>query len=151
MYEIIAMATKYILIFVIYLFLYKIAKLIYLDIKMMFVWEDSKVINPHLRILSSIDQKGQETVNEIFPLIKALTTIGRSLECEVVISDPHISSKHLQINKTAQGFTILDLGSVNGTFINDEKLTKPMLLNDGDVIHLGITKLVFSEGGKLHG
>ena len=151
MYEVIAMATKYVLTFVIYMFILKIARLIYLDIKTMTDGEESKATTPHLRLLSSMDQTGQNTVTEVFPLKNALTIVGRSLECEIVISDPHISSKHIQINKTGQGFTISDLGSVNGTYINDVKLLNPVMLRDGDEILIGVTKLVFSEGGKRHG
>lgn len=151
MYEIIATATKYILTFVIYLFILRIAKLIYLDIKTMADGEESKAITPHLRLLSSMDQTGQNTVTEVFPLKNAFTIVGRSLECEIVISDPHISSKHIQIGKTAQGFTLSDLGSVNGTYVNDVKLLNPVMLRDGDEILIGVTKLVFSEGGKRHG
>lgn len=151
MYEVIAMATKYVLTFVIYMFILKIAKLIYLDIKTMTDGEESKATTPHLRLLSSMDQTGQNTVTEVFPLKNVLTIVGRSLECEIVISDPHISSKHIQINKTGQGFTISDLGSVNGTYINDVKLLNPVMLRNGDEILIGVTKLVFSEGGKRHG
>ncbi|MCD4712110.1 MAG: FHA domain-containing protein [Clostridiales bacterium] len=151
MYEIIAMVTKYVLIFLIYLFIMRIARLIYLDIKAMTVWEDSKVTSPHLKLLSSIERTGVNTVTEIFPLNNSLTRVGRSLECEIVITDPHISSQHLQIEKTGEGFTILDLGSVNGTYVNNVKLLNPVQLMDGDEILLGITKFVFSEGGKLHG
>jgi pSer/pThr/pTyr-binding forkhead associated (FHA) protein len=151
MYGIIAMVTKYVLIFLIYLFIMRIAKLIYIDIKTMTVWEDSKVANPHLKLLSSIEQNGVKTVTEIFPLKNSITRVGRSLECEIVISDPHISSQHLQIDKTRQGFTISDLGSVNGTYVNSSKLLKPVQLEEGDEISLGITKLVFSEGRELHG
>ena len=150
MYELIATATKYILAFIIYVFIFKIAKLIYVDIKKMTVWEEKKVTNPHLYLLSSIEQKGQNAVTEIFPLNNARIKIGRSLECEIAISDPHISSQHVQLDKTTQGYTILDLGSANGTYINGTRLSSPALLKEGDEISLGITKLVFSEGGKLH-
>lgn len=151
MYEIIAMVTKYVLIFLIYLFIMRITKLIYLDIKTMSVWEDTKITSPHLKLLSSIEQRGVNAVTEIFPLKNTITRVGRSLECEIVISDPHISSQHLQIEKTRQGFTISDLGSINGTYINDVRLLNPVVLKDGDEILIGITKFVFSEGGKLHG
>lgn len=151
MYEIIAMVTKYILVFIIYLFIMRIAKLIYTDIKTMTVWENSKVISPHLKLMSSIEHTGENAVTEIFPLKNTFTRVGRSLDCEIVISDPHISSQHLQIEKTEQGYTILDLGSVNGTYINDLKILYPVQLKDGDEILLGITRFVFSEGGKFHG
>lgn len=150
MYEIIVMATKYILTFIIYLFILKIAKLIYIDIKKMTVWEETKVKNPHLKLLSSIEQTGTNTVTEIFPLKNSQIIIGRSLECEIAISDPHISSQHVQLEKTSQGITIKDLESVNGTYINGERLSSPVLLKEDDEISLGVTKLVFSEGGKIN-
>ena len=114
-------------------------------------WEASKETNPHLRLLSSIEKSDVKAVTEIFPLKNLLTVVGRSLECEIVISDPHISSRHLQINKTLQGFTLQDLGSVNGTYVNGEKLITPALLREGDEIMVGKTKLVFSEGEISNG
>ena len=151
MYEIIAMTTKYILAFVIYLFIFRIAKLIYQDIKTMTVWEESKERNPHLKLLSSMERAGMKTVTEIFPIKNQNTVIGRSFECEVVIADPHISSKHVSIEKANQGFIINDLGSVNGTYVNGVRLLNPAVLREGDEIMIGVTKLLFSEGERHHG
>ncbi|GAB6110034.1 FHA domain-containing protein [Fusibacter bizertensis] len=150
MYELIAMGTKYILTFIIYMFILKIAKLIYIDIKKMSVWEEAKVKNPHLKLLSSIEKTSEKAVTEIFPLKNAQITIGRSLDCEIAISDPHISSQHVQLNKTNQSYTLQDLGSANGTYVNGQKISSPVYLKEGDEILLGITKLVFSEGEELH-
>ncbi|GAU79663.1 FHA domain-containing protein [Fusibacter sp. 3D3] len=150
MYAIIAMITKYVLIFVIYMFILKIAKLIYQDIKNMTIWEDSKFMNPHLKLLSSIEKADMNAVTEIFPLKNKITVIGRSLDCEIVISDPHISSRHIQIDKVNQGFKVTDLGSSNMTYINDIKIQEPVMLKEGDKILLGSTELVYSEGGKLN-
>lgn len=150
MYEIVAMITKYVLTFVIYMFILKIAKLIYQDIKNMTIWEDSKFVNPHFKRLSSIEKTSTEIETEIFPLINRVTVVGRSLDCEIVISDPHISSRHIQIDKVKQGFKVSDLGSANMTYINDIKIQNPIILKEGDKILLGSTVLVYSEGGQLH-
>lgn len=150
MYELIATVTKYILTFIIYMFIFKITKLIYIDIKKMAIWEEKKVTNPHLKLLSSIEQTSENAVTEIFPLKNTQIIIGRSLECEIAISDQHISSQHAQLNKTNQGYTLQDLGSANGTYVSGQKISSPIYLKEGDEILLGITKLVFSEGGELH-
>lgn len=151
MYEIIAMTTKYALTFVIYWFIFRIAKLIYQDIKTMTVWETAKASNPHLKLLSSLDGNDKHTVTEIYPLIMGTTLIGRSIEAQIVIADPHISSKHLQIENTVNGFLVRDLASANGTFINGDKLVQPAVLKEGDEIAIGMSKLVFSEGRELNG
>lgn len=151
MYEIIAMTTKYALTFVIYWFIFRIAKLIYQDIKTMTVWESAKASNPHLKLLSTLEGNDKQTVTEIFPLVTGTTLVGRGVEAQVIIADPHISSKHLQIENTVNGFVVRDLGSANGTFINGEKIVKPELLKEGDAITLGVSKLVFSEGRETNG
>lgn len=151
MYEIIAMSTKYVLTFIIYVFIFRIAKLIYRDIKSMTMWEDAKVTSPHLILMSSLESAEKQTGTEIFPLTHLTTIIGRALDCGIVLSDPHVSSRHVQIDRTHLGFTLTDLGSVNGTYINDVRLLNPVLLKEGDEILMGMSKLVFSEGGKYYG
>ena len=151
MYEIIATIIKYALTFIIYLFIYRIAGLIHRDIKSLNIWEASKVTNPHLKLLSSIAHGEKQTVTEIFPLIKGVSTLGRGLEAQIVISDPHVSSKHLQVEFTANGFVARDLGSVNGSYVNKTRISQPVLLSEGDEIEIGVSKLVFSEGRGLDG
>ncbi|OJV63367.1 MAG: hypothetical protein BGO41_11640 [Clostridiales bacterium 38-18] len=146
MYEIIATVTKYALTFTIYWFIFRIAKLIYQDIKTMTVWESAKVTNPHLKLLSTLEGNDKQTVTEIFPLITGTTLVGRGIEAQIIIADPHISSKHLQIENTVNGYVIRDLASANGTFLNGEKLMKPLILKEGDEISLGVSKMIFSEG-----
>jgi pSer/pThr/pTyr-binding forkhead associated (FHA) protein len=74
------------------------------------------------------------------------TTLGRD-DCDVVLSDPEVSRRHAFVGESADGFTIEDLGSTNGTFVNGEKIRK-LDLKDGDRILIGtsIIKLVFVDG-----
>lgn len=148
MYEIISMFTKYILTFLIYMFIFKIAKLIYIDIKTMTTWEDSKIMSVHFKLLSSVDLSNSRTVMEIYPITNSKTLFGRSVECEIILADPHISSKHMCVEKDDDAFKLKDLGSANGTFVNDVRVKDSLVLEDGDKVRMGSTILIFSSGGK---
>ena len=69
----------------------------------------------------------------------ALLTIGRAPDNQLVVSDPKASSHHAEIRPGVQGYSITDLGSTNGTFVNEQRLERhiPHLLNGGDRIRIG--------------
>lgn len=75
-------------------------------------------------------------------LLKEKTTIGRSKENDIVFPDHAVSRKHAKITKTDQGHLLSDLGSVNGTLVN-ETLVQSALLNHEDIIKIGLNTLVF--------
>lgn len=73
-------------------------------------------------------------------------TIGRLSECDIVLADPGASRRHVQLH-TSDGETVLtDLGSTNGTLVNDVE-TQRAELHDGDRVTLGSTVLEFRSGG----
>ncbi|HLA43707.1 MAG TPA: FHA domain-containing protein [Aggregatilineales bacterium] len=71
-------------------------------------------------------------------------TIGRSLSNEISIREQHVSRQHAVINYQYGMFMISDLGSANGTFVNDKQLTEPFPLASGDVIRLYVPTIQFS-------
>jgi ABC-type multidrug transport system ATPase subunit/pSer/pThr/pTyr-binding forkhead associated (FHA) protein len=75
---------------------------------------------------------------EKIPLANLPLVIGRILPADVIISIEGVSRKHARIARDAAGYTIEDLGSSNGTFLNNERLQtlKPIL--NGDLIRLGL-------------
>ena len=75
--------------------------------------------------------------NETFDLIQDKITIGRSPANEISITDPEISRKHAQLIRQESGYALEDLGSTNGSFVNDRRVVGLTPLHHGDVIDLG--------------
>jgi hypothetical protein len=74
--------------------------------------------------------------------LATMNYIGRSDESQIVIAKPGVSRKHALIIASADGFTIRDLGSQNGTFVNGKRIADHQLKN-GDQIAIADTKLTF--------
>ena len=77
-------------------------------------------------------------------------TIGRSPDNQFVIQDAQASSHHAEIRPDAQGYVLTDLGSTNGTFVNEQRLSPrvPRLLISGEVIRIGSTSLTYEIAGS---
>ena len=76
-------------------------------------------------------------------------TIGRAPDNQLVINDPQASSHHAQILPDGQGYLLTDIGSTNGTFVNEQRLFphSPRLLISGDVIRIGNTAYTYEVSG----
>jgi pSer/pThr/pTyr-binding forkhead associated (FHA) protein len=80
-----------------------------------------------------------------FVLIEGATaSIGRSSTNDISIPERHVSRQHAVIAFRDGIFTLADLGSANGTFVNDRRLTDPFPLAHGDIIRLYVPVLMFS-------
>lgn len=78
-------------------------------------------------------------------------TIGRLHSCQVAVDDPNVSRRHAQITRRDDGWWIVDLGSTNGTLVNDA-LIKERRLAPGDQIRVGTTEFEYRSGeGQLDG
>lgn len=72
-------------------------------------------------------------------LSEVRTVIGRS-QADVILKDPKASRHHAAIEWTDQGYLFIDLGSTNGSYINEERV-KSQLIHSGDMIRIGGTTL----------
>jgi class 3 adenylate cyclase len=82
-------------------------------------------------------------------LIAERLTLGRGEEAGVFIDDPEVSRTHAAIGPTMDGLEVQDLSSLNGTWVNGERISGPRLLAPGDVVKLGVTRLeVLSVGER---
>ena len=78
--------------------------------------------------------------------IGLMATIGRLPDNTLVIDNPAVSSHHACVFRDGDHFVVEDLDSTNGTFVNEERITRHVLRN-GDVLLVGKHKLVFDEIG----
>lgn len=88
---------------------------------------------------------GGPGVGRSFQLNVGDTRVGRSAENDIVLEDPEVSKQHVLIREQGGRFTIQDVGSTNGTFVNGQRLYSVQMLYDGDQVQLGQTLLVFKQ------
>ena len=87
---------------------------------------------------------------KIYPLEKAEIFIGRDLGNDIVINDPEVSRRHARLYMQGNSFIIEDLGSTNGTSVNNQRLTGPYVLHIGEQITFGERiNLMVEAGAKM--
>jgi len=80
----------------------------------------------------------------VLPLMEGESVIGRGEDVAVRIDVEGVSRRHARIVADGGRFTLEDLGSKNGTYLREQRLTGPAALEDGDTFRLGRTVVVFS-------
>src|SRR5690606_15845203 len=76
-------------------------------------------------------------------------SIGRSSTCDLMLQDSKVSRKHLVINRQAgDEFWLSDLGSANGTYVNQLRVSQPTRLRPGDEIRIGPFQLSFHSAAE---
>ncbi len=75
--------------------------------------------------------------------------VGRDRDCAVSIDSPGVSRRHARINVTSSAATIEDLGSKNGTFVNDRRVEETTTLDDGNQIRVGPVSMLYRRMGAL--
>ena len=71
--------------------------------------------------------------------------IGRA-DADVVVDDAEISGRHAVVRPLPDGIEVEDLGSLNGTFVDDERITGPTKLTPGSTLKLGVTSFAVEVG-----
>jgi two-component system cell cycle response regulator len=77
------------------------------------------------------------------------TIIGRSSKADICVDNESVSRNHAQITNAKNKVRIKDLGSTNGTFINDEAVEGERELRNGDLVKIGRTIFKYIAGGNI--
>lgn len=97
------------------------------------------------------DRPWLDVDGERYPLMGAMTVLGRDDTADIVLDDPGISRRHSEIRVTTDGphlvASIRDLNSTNGTFVNSERISSQRLA-DGDRITVGRTTVTYRAGRR---
>jgi sigma-B regulation protein RsbU (phosphoserine phosphatase) len=94
---------------------------------------------PHLRLASG------DGPSEVFALRADRVVLGRSHDCDLILPDVLLSRRHAEIVRTERGWTLRDLGSLNGTRLNGVRVAGERPLRDGDEIAMSDWRLVFRD------
>ena len=77
-----------------------------------------------------------------YNLTGATTVIGRGTEADIVVDDNGVSRRHVRFEVTPEGTILTDLGSTNGTFVEEQRITEVTLV-DGNAIRIGRTPIMY--------
>jgi pSer/pThr/pTyr-binding forkhead associated (FHA) protein len=87
----------------------------------------------HLVIVAPNEQKGRS-----FELNGELT-VGRAAGCQVALEDNYVSQLHARVFTRDGAVWVEDLGSTNGTYVNDRRVSAPLAVRRGDQLKVGST------------
>lgn len=82
-----------------------------------------------------------------FRLDAPTTSIGRHPESDVFLDDITVSRRHVEVARDASGYVVRDAGSLNGTYVNRERVDEARLRH-GDELQIGRYRLSFVLGGE---
>jgi hypothetical protein len=113
--------------------------------------QDDEPAPPPRRRVNPADRPWLDVDGERYPLMGAMTILGRDDAADIILDDPGISRRHSELRVTTDGphfvTTIRDLGSTNGTYVNGERVTTTHL-EDGDRVTVGRTSITFRAGRR---
>lgn len=73
-------------------------------------------------------------------------TVGRHPDSEIFLDDITVSRRHATFTRTANGHTVKDLGSLNGTYVNRDRIDGEVALTGGDEVQIGKYRLIYIVG-----
>src|ERR1022692_3872187 len=79
----------------------------------------------------------------VFLLDGSSWKLGRGRQCAILIDDDLVSRNHAIIQRMDSGEYFIDMGSRNGSFVNERRVSTPVALRDGDRLALGAAQMVF--------
>lgn len=68
--------------------------------------------------------------------------IGRAADCQLILDDDYVSTRHARLYASPKGLMVEDLGSTNGTYVNNERVTSPVAFGRKDTLRIGRTHMV---------
>ncbi len=107
--------------------------------------EQAKAFSPAVLVISG------KPLGKYFFLTNPRNILGRELTAEISLPESSISRQHVCFTVSESGVTVEDLGSTNGTFVNDVKIEKnnPASLENGDYVRCGNTILKYLKEGNI--
>lgn len=157
-YSMISSLLSYVFTTIIYLFIFSVIALIYMDIKKVSQKERKKKneeadTNDELQskdcfaVLRTVKSRkaSEAKMKAAYRISGKGVIVGRGKECDITVNHMFLSVEHFQVWCDEGLWYIGDMGSKNGTFLNGSRLRKVKHLEDGDEIAFGELKFIFEE------
>lgn len=143
-YSFLSSILSYVFTFIIYLFIFSVIRLIYLDVKKMSRFENNNADDAECASLKPIKSKVPVTakIKNRYTIYES-AVIGRSNKCDIAINEDYISAKHAEIWFEDGEWYLEDLGSRNGTAVNGQRIREVVILDPEDVISFGGLNFTF--------
>jgi hypothetical protein len=142
---------KYFFLFLIFLFLARAVKAMFLEISGPRALKGSPLA-PSAPVAARPTGRAPEKMAVTAPDAKPRSfdigdelIIGRADKCHVVIGDSYASQIHARVFRRQDAVYIEDMGSTNGTYLNRRKVTAPIQVNRGDTARIGKTQMEFKR------
>jgi pSer/pThr/pTyr-binding forkhead associated (FHA) protein len=81
-----------------------------------------------------------------FLLDTDLVTVGRHPDSDIFLDDISVSRRHANFTRTETGYVISDLGSLNGSYVNRDRIDTDVALTGGDEVQIGKYRLIYFAG-----
>jgi hypothetical protein len=89
---------------------------------------------PHKIVISQGNQAGT-----LASLDAGEVMIGRGADCQLILDDDYVSTRHARVAAVEDGHYVEDLGSTNGTYVNGQRITAPTMITLADTVRIGKT------------
>jgi pSer/pThr/pTyr-binding forkhead associated (FHA) protein len=148
--ELVLVLLKYVFLFVLYIFVARAVKAVYLELRPARTGSGgrARAPAPAPRPPSKRSKKAPRKVSVVEGPLKGQSyelgeelTVGRAEKCHIVVDDTYVSQVHARIYANGETYVVEDLGSTNGTYLNRRRITSPEELSRGDRVKIGKTVL----------
>jgi len=109
----------------------------------------SKIMDKRAGGVAAFVQIYGKDIGKRYPLDRVQTQIGRSPDNAIIVDMDNVSRNHCKVFASAGGHFIEDMGSTNGTFVNDIELTERRKLNNADLVKVGGAIFKFLDGDNI--
>ncbi|HEX8488022.1 MAG TPA: FHA domain-containing protein [Propionibacteriaceae bacterium] len=90
--------------------------------------------DPRIVIITGGNQAGMSA-----ELAGGVVLIGRGADCQLILDDDYVSTRHARIVASESGIYVEDLGSTNGSYVNGQRITAPTSVTLADTVRIGKT------------
>jgi pSer/pThr/pTyr-binding forkhead associated (FHA) protein len=125
-------------VFLLYFFLWQVLRVVARDLQG--GGAVAPAVNPYGQLVVTAAGQTGIPVGKVFPL-SPITVIGRSTEVDVSLNDTFLSNEHARLEQRGGVWTLEDLNSTNGTYLNGFEVRAGTEVHDGDTVRVGRVEL----------